>query len=106
MMRPNVPVPTGTEIGAPVFFHLHTTTQAVGRSQGNRAHDTIAELLLYFKGQARFGIACGCLIECQRLIDLGHGFTGEFDVDNRANTLNDVSVAHGYFLNVIQVDSL
>ena len=52
MMRPSVPLPTGTEIGWPVFAHLHAAPQAVGGAQRDAAHDAVAELLLDLEREA------------------------------------------------------
>ena len=53
MMRPSVPSPTGTEIGAPVASHGQAALQAFGGAHGDGAHHAVAELLLHFERQIR-----------------------------------------------------
>ena len=55
MMRPSVPLPTGTEIGAPVLLHLHAAAQAVGGAERDAAHHAVAELLLDLEREALLG---------------------------------------------------
>jgi hypothetical protein len=44
MMRPSVPLPTGTEIGAPVSGDLHAAGNAIGRLHGDGADFVVAEM--------------------------------------------------------------
>jgi hypothetical protein len=98
MMRPSVPVPTGHRDRGTGGLDRHAAAQAVGGTEGDGAHDAVAELLLHFEGQSGFGVAGIGLVEGQRFKYLGHGLAGELDVHHRADALNDVSVAHGRFL--------
>ena len=95
MMRPSVPGPTGTEIGAPVLLHLHAAAQAVGGAQRDAAHDAVAELLLDLEGQALLGKARSArVLEHQRVVDLGHALARKLDVGHRADALDDGSLIH------------
>jgi hypothetical protein len=100
MMRPIVASPTGTEIGAFGVVDLHAAAQAVGRSHGDRTHDPVAQLLLYFEHQVGFaaGVLFG-LVEQQRIVDLGHRIARELDIHHGADTLNNVSLTHRRILN-------
>ena len=51
MMRPSMPGPTGTEIGAPVSIDLLAAHQALGRVHGDAAHGVLAEMLGDFEHQ-------------------------------------------------------
>jgi hypothetical protein len=44
-------LPTGTDTGAPVSTHFHPADHAVGRSEGDAADATAAEVLLHFAGE-------------------------------------------------------
>ncbi len=90
MMRPSVPLPTGTEIGCPVALHLHAAAQAVGGAHGDGTHHAVAQLLLDLEGQAfldqRVG---GIVLEDERVVDRGHVVAIELDVGDRADALDD-----------------
>ena len=63
--------------------------QAVGRAERDRAHDAVAELLLHFeRDRSRRAF------DFQRVIHLRHLVAREFDVDHRADDLNDLALAH------------
>ncbi len=49
MMRPSVPTPTGTVIGAPVFFTASPRFRPSEEPIAMRAHDAVAELLLHLE---------------------------------------------------------
>ena len=53
MMRPSVPMPTGTEIARAGVVGDQVALQAVGRTERDRAHDAVAELLLHFQRDRR-----------------------------------------------------
>ncbi len=80
-------------------LHLHAAAQAVGRAHGNGADNAVTELLLDLEGQAFFGHATTGLVEDEGVVDFRHAFAGELDVHHGTNALNDVSAAHGLFLN-------
>ena len=75
MMRPRVPVPTGTEIGAGAG-DLHATAQAVAGAQGDGAHHAVAQLLLNFERQALLGERGTLVGQGERFINLGHVIAG------------------------------
>ena len=52
MMRPRVPSPTGTAIGAPVSVTPCPRTSTLGRVHGDAADDVLAELLRHFEDEA------------------------------------------------------
>jgi hypothetical protein len=81
MMRPSVPWPTGTWIGAPVELTAHR----------DGAHHTVAQLLLHFERQFDIG-------EPQGLVDLRHRFTWKLHVDDRADDLCNLASCHVGFL--------
>ena len=60
---------------------LHAAAQAVRGAERNRAHDTVAELLLHFERETD-------LVQLQRIVDLRHPVARELHVDDRADTLN------------------
>ncbi len=94
MIRPSVPGPTGTEIGAPAALHFHAAAQAVGGSQRDAAHDTVAELLLDLEGQPLLGQRVPRVLEHQRFIDFWHRLARKLDVGYRADALDDGSLCH------------
>ena len=51
MMRPSTFVPTGTEIALPVFATLKPRRKPFRGAHRDRAHDTVAELLLHLERQ-------------------------------------------------------
>ena len=65
--------------------HHQATTQAVGRTERNGAHDAVAELLLHFQCQGR-------AFHFQGIINLGHLIAWKFHVNHGANTLNNFSL--------------
>src|SRR4026208_1085221 len=114
MMRPSVPVPTGTEIGPPgaVTFmprrrpagpgaggvgggaagggHLHAAAQAVRGAERDAAHHAIAQLLLDLESELPFDqLVVRILDEQQRVVNAGHGVAVELDVGNHADALDD-----------------
>src|SRR5690606_24332623 len=64
-----------------------TALESVGRTQRNRAHHAVAELLLHLEGDRH-------AIDGQCVIDLRHGIAREFDVDDRADDLYDFALVH------------
>ena len=90
MMRPSVPGPTGTEIGAPVFFTFMPRRRPSEEPSAMHAHDAVAELLLDLEGQALLGErAVAVSSSDERVVDLGHRLARELDVDHRADALDD-----------------
>ena len=87
MMRPSVPLPTGTEIGLPVALTFRPRLQAFGHAHGDRAHDAVAELLLHFERQLD-------VLELQRLVDLRDLLARKFHVDDRADDLHNLAGSH------------
>ncbi|MNN75314.1 hypothetical protein D3C81_1916080 [compost metagenome] len=63
------------------------TLQAVGGAQRNRADDAVTELLLHF--QRDFGA-----FHVQRVVHTRYVAAREFDVDDRADDLNDLALTH------------
>ena len=82
MMRPRVALPTGTEIGAPVDTTGQTALQTFRCTHRDRAHDTVAELLLHFERERD-------VLELQRLVHLWDGLARKLDVDDGADDLGD-----------------
>ncbi len=61
--------------------------QAVGGTEGDGTHHAVAQLLLDFEGD--LGV-----FHLQCVVHLRHRFTREFDVDDRADDLNDLALTH------------
>ena len=62
--------------------------QAVGGTEGDRAHDAVAQLLLHFKRDL-------CAVHLQRVVHVRHAVARELDVDDGADDLDDLAlVAH------------
>jgi hypothetical protein len=59
--------------------------QSVGRAQRDGAHDAVTQLLLHFQRQRR-------AVHLERVVHLGHLVAREFDVDHRANALNNLAL--------------
>ena len=76
--------------------HRHTTLQALARTHRNRAHDTIAQLLLYFERDVR-------IVDDQRVVYLGIFARRELNVHNGADNLHSSSSAHSFFLFIIHI---
>ena len=70
--------------------HFHAAAQAVGGAERDATHDTIAELLLDLEGKPLLHqrVVAGFL-ENQRVVDVGHVLARKFDVDYRADRLDD-----------------
>src|SRR5690606_3659453 len=68
----------------------HAALQAFAGSHGNRAHDPVAELLLYLERDAGF-------IDDQRVVDLGDSVAWKFDVHHGADDLYG-STVHALYL--------
>ena len=77
----------------------HATTQAVGRTEGNRARHAITEKLLDLEGEAIFREGTFGILKLQRLIHLGHLVARELNIHHRADTLNDRTSTHRFSLN-------
>jgi hypothetical protein len=71
--------------------HLHAAAQAVRGPERNAAYDAVAELLLDFEGEPLLDerIIVGCFLEDERVVDVWHLLAREFDVDHRADRLDD-----------------
>ena len=65
-------------------LHHDAAAQTVGRTQTDRAHDAVAQLLLDFERQFR-------AFEHEGVVDLRHVLTREFHVDHRADALYDLA---------------
>ncbi len=74
--------------------HGHAATQTVGRTHGDGTNDAVTQLLLDFEGQARLSRRVTCVCQCQRFVYLRHFVAREFDVNHRADTLNNLSLTH------------
>jgi hypothetical protein len=74
---------------------FHAAAQPVGRPHGDRAHDTVTQLLLDFEHQLGFAhVRLFSLVELECVVDPGHCVTRELDVHHGADTLNNVSLTH------------
>ena len=93
-MRPRVPWPTGTEIGAPVRPLACRAAQPVAGTQRDGTHHAVAQLLLHFQRQALLGERGTLVDQGERFVDLGHVIAGELNIHHGADALNDGSVAH------------
>src|SRR5213082_1469104 len=92
MIRPRVPLPTGTEIGAPVACTARPRFKPSEEHMAG-AHHTVPQLLLHLERQVH-------VLELQRLVDPGDGFARKRDVDDGADDLGNLSLAgsgHGTF---------
>src|SRR5207253_9312507 len=79
----------------PGRLHLHAAAQAVGGAERDAAHHAVAELLLDLEGQTLFHQRVfRALLEQERLVDARHVLAREFDVDHRADGLNDRPSCH------------
>jgi peptide chain release factor 1 len=76
------------DAGAGVVRH-EIATQAVGRAERDRAHDTIAELLLHLERDRRRGA-----FDVQCVVHLRHLVAREFDVDDGADDLDYFALVH------------
>ena len=74
--------------------YSHSATQAVGGTHCNGAHHAVANLLLYFQGQAFFSDRASIVLYYQRIVDFGYVITWKFNVYHRTNTLNNFSLTH------------
>ena len=83
MMRPSVPSPTGTVIGAPVSRHFLAAHQAFGRVHGDAAHGVFAQMLGNFEHQA-----VAAIVGFERVQDLRQ-VSLELHVDDGAGDLRD-----------------
>ena len=71
----------------------HAATQAVGRAHRDAAYDTVAELLLDLKSEARFSqpAFAAILDQSQGVINVGHALAWKLNVDHSADALDDFS---------------
>src|SRR3990167_6983410 len=67
--------------------HGQAALQTFGTAHRNGAHHAITQLLLNFQH-------CGHGVNIQRIVHLGYGIARKFDVDNRADDLNNTSATH------------
>ncbi len=67
--------------------HRHAPAQPIGAAERDRAHDAITQLLLDFERQPD-------LVQFQRVVDFGDLVARKFHVDDRADALNNGSLAH------------
>jgi peptide chain release factor 1 len=67
--------------------------QAVGGTERDRAHDAVAELLLHFQRDRSGGA-----LHLERVVHPRHALAREFDVDDRADDLNDLALVHCHSL--------
>ena len=87
MMRPSVPVPTGTEIGLPVASTARPRFRPSDAPMRDRAHDAVAELLLHFEREID-------VLELQRFVDVRDRLARELHVDDRADDLGNLACGH------------
>jgi hypothetical protein len=91
MMRPRVPDADRHRDRVAGVDRDQVAAQAVGRAERDGAHDAVAELLLHLEGD--LGV-----LHLQRVVGLRHVLAGELDVDDRADDLNNLALAHFVFL--------
>ena len=72
--------------------HLHAALQAVRRAHRNRADHAVTELLLDLERESLLDQLAAGLLEDERVVDLRHRVAREFDVDDRADGLDDGAV--------------
>ena len=87
MMRPRVPVPTGTADALAGAADGEAAAQAFGGTHGDGAHDAVAQLLLHFERQVD-------VIELECVVDLGDLIAWKLHVDDRADDLHDFAAGH------------
>ncbi len=85
MMRPSVPVPTGTEIGCAGIARFLAADQAFGRIHCDRAHGGFAQMLRNLEHQT-----VALVIEFERIQDRRQ-MVLELHVDDGARNLRDAS---------------
>ena len=73
----------------PGVADLHAPPQAVGGTHRDRAHDAIAQLLLDLECQPFLGQRIIAFLDHERVEDMRQRLAREFDVDDRADALND-----------------
>jgi len=84
---PRVPLPTGTDIGAPVACTVRPRlSPSEGPIWAMGAHHAVAQLLLHLERQVH-------VLELERLVDSGDGFARKLDVDDGADDLGNLSLA-------------
>ena len=89
--RPSVPLPTGTEIGAPGVDDVGAARNAVGRVHRDGPHGVVAEMLLHLGDQVDRRAPVGCRDrDAERVVDLGQ-LVGEDGVDDDALDLDDLA---------------
>ena len=93
MTRPSTPAPTGTEMPAPVLRTFMPRCRPSAEPMRDRAHDAVAELLLDFEREALLDELAVRVLEDERVVDLRHRVAREFDVDDRADGLDDGAVS-------------
>ena len=75
---------------------IHASSQAVGASEGDRAHLAAAEVLLHFPGEGA-GVTGILQFNVQRIVNRRQGFFGEFGVKRRSDHLRNLSSrGHGF----------
>src|SRR5262249_4752579 len=62
-------------------LNLHSTTQALGRAEADRAHHAVAELLLYLEREL-------AALESERVVDGRQLVARELHIDDRADALD------------------
>jgi hypothetical protein len=75
---------------------LHAAAQAVGAAERDGAHDAVAQLLLHFQRQPD-------LVHLEGVVDLGHVGPRELHIDDRADALDDGSLAHVRILRLLSL---
>lgn len=75
-------------------LHRQAAAHALGGAHGDGAHHAVAQLLLHFHGEVLF-----LTEEC--VVDIRYGIAREFHVDDRADHLHYLAVAHFTILKTI-----
>ena len=91
-MRPRHSGPTGIEIGAPVFLHLHAAHEAFGRVHRDRAHGALAEVLRDLEHEVvRLVADATGWSRVSAVSSVGQLAGRELDVDDGADDLGDLA---------------
>ena len=108
-IRPSVPFPTGTEIGAPGVLDLGPAGQAVGGRHGDGPHRGLAEVLGDLQHEL-LAVGEDVLLSeprhLERVVDRGQDAGLELHVDDGPDHLDDVSLSHAWFLSSSQPSAL
>ncbi len=88
-MRPSVPVPTGTEIGAPVLVTFMPRRRPSEEPSAMQRTMPSPSCCSTSKVRPFSASAVARVVEHQRVVDLRHRVARELDVDNRADALDD-----------------